>query len=235
MGERQPVLHAETTVEGHLVFDAFAHAAAGLRPGLIGRTDGFDELFFHPPQVLRIGTRRFLVGQRHYQRRGEVVLARQDHASRAGRMRMRRTDQNRLGGDAAFFVNRLTDGFHQGPTDGQGVDADQGNALLSVVEDRRPDFARIVQRLVERLAVSAGLFHTDVRRDVALRKPDFQQRFRCSGPSVDGPKAGKQRYDDRTSQNGKAATFHLKVSSYKEFFGSRRKDAHGFTSPGKYA
>ncbi len=121
---------------------------------------------------------------------------------------MRSADKNCLGGDAAFLVDRFTDGFHQGPTNGQGVDAHQGHATLAVVEDRRPDLARIVQGAVESLAISAGLLHADVGRDVALGKADFRQRLRRGRRSVGRTKAQDNRRGNCCDQEAKTTSSH---------------------------
>ena len=158
-------------------FDPLADAATGFGPSLIGRADGLDHLFLEPFQVFRVGARRLLIGQRLYQRRAVVIFSRQDHADRAGRMGMQGADENGLRRDTAPGVDRLPHRRHHWLANDQGVDADQGHPLLAVVEHGRPDFARIVQDSVEYLAVSAGPFHADLRRDVTFGEPDFQQRL----------------------------------------------------------
>ena len=120
---------------------------------------------------------------------------------------MRCADENCLGRDPAFRVHRLAHRFDQRPADAQGVDAHQGHALLAVVEDRRPDLARIVQRAVECLAVSAGLLHADVGRDVAFGKADLEQRFRRSRPNGSDSLARKQHDTNCTSEEVEKGRF----------------------------
>ena len=50
---------------------------------------------------------------------------------------------------------------------------------LSIVEDRRPHFAGIMKAGVKRLRVTAGTFHADSGRDVALGESGLD-RGRCS-------------------------------------------------------
>ena len=58
--------------------------------------------------------------------------------------------------------------MHQPPRHDQRIHAHQGRAHPAVVEHGRPDLAGVVKTAVKSLAVSAGLLHADVRRDVAL-------------------------------------------------------------------
>src|SRR5207244_3010316 len=58
-----------------------------------------------------------------------------------------------------------------------GVDADEGDAPVAVVEDGRPHLAGVVQRLVIRLAVAAGRLRADLRRDVALGETYLESGF----------------------------------------------------------
>ena len=76
-----------------------------------------------------------------------VELAGQDHARRAGRVRVRRADQHRLGRDAAFLLDPLPHLVDQRPANHQRVDAHQRHPALAVVEHSRADLARVVRRL----------------------------------------------------------------------------------------
>ena len=56
MGEGQPVLHSESPIEGHLVFDPGTDAALRVDSVFIGAADGLDDGLLDSLQVLRIGT-----------------------------------------------------------------------------------------------------------------------------------------------------------------------------------
>ena len=90
MGERQSVLHAEAAVEGRLVFDPLADAAAGFRSRLVGRADGFDELLSRPVS----GT-----WGRHrttFRRPATLPAASHGHIRRAGSCRSDPTNANAM-------------------------------------------------------------------------------------------------------------------------------------------
>ena len=78
--------------------------ARGL-PRCVGCDDGVDELLLDQSEILGIGTRRLLVGQLLHLLRGVVELAGQDHADRAGRVRVRGADQDVRFGNAALLLD----------------------------------------------------------------------------------------------------------------------------------
>ena len=82
-------------------------------------------------------------------------------------------------GDLFDFRARIQS---DGPRHEKRVDGHDDDLALSVVEHRRADLARIVEASVERLRVSAGTFHADPGRDIALRKSGFDGRRGFGGP-----------------------------------------------------
>ena len=95
------VLHAQPAIERHPVFLAGTGAAAGLDLGLVGGTDGLDDLVAHFVHIARVGAGRLFVGQAPDQLRGVVVLPGLHDPQRTRRVRMRSPDQHRLGANAA--------------------------------------------------------------------------------------------------------------------------------------
>lgn len=90
---------------------------------------------------------------------------------------MRGMNQDGLGRQTALLVNAATRRLHQGSSHKQGVDTDQSHALLTVIEDSRPHFARIVERTMVGLAVSSWALHSHGRGDVALGEPGAKERL----------------------------------------------------------
>ena len=174
---RQAVLHPKPPIEGDLVFDSLADADERRLPRSIRGTHRLDELLFNERQIFRVGGRRFFVGQLLDQRRGVIELSGHDHARRARRMRVRRADQDRRFGNAAAAVDLAPHLFDRLAADQQRIESDDGHALAAIVPDRGPHLARIVQRAMKRLAVSARLLHADLGRDVTLGKPDLERQW----------------------------------------------------------
>src|SRR5207248_4790756 len=84
-------------------------------------------------------------------------------------------DQNRLLVEAAALMDLSPDFLDRLATDNQRIQADDGDAVLSIVPNRGPHLARIVQRTVKRLAITARLLHADFGRNVALGKADLER------------------------------------------------------------
>ena len=83
-------------------------------------------------------------------------------------------NQDRFGSNATLLVDRFSDGLDKRTPHQQGIDPDQGNASLSVIEHGRSDFTRIVDRSVIRLAVTARLLHANLGSDVTFGKTDLE-------------------------------------------------------------
>src|SRR5205085_4729408 len=82
---------------------------------------------------------------------------------------------------------------HRRAVDTEGVDADEGDAVLAVVEHGRPDLARVVEGLVVRLAVPARLLRADRRGDVPLGEPGLEGRGLAAGGGEGEGEGGEGR------------------------------------------
>ena len=105
-----------------------------------------------------------------------VVFAGHDAGHRPGGVRVRGAEEDGVFGHAGLLGDGLADLVDGLAVDEQRVEADQGDAVLAVVENGRADLAGIVQGAVIRLAVAAGGLGADLRRDVAFGEPGLEDR-----------------------------------------------------------
>src|SRR5438477_589334 len=69
---------------------------------------------------------------------------------------MRRPEQDRRLGDAGLLRDRLADIADSLAMHPQGIEADEGDAVLAIIEDSSSHLARVVKRAVVGLAIAAG-------------------------------------------------------------------------------
>ena len=102
-------------------------------------------------------------------------------------MRMRRADQDGVRARSRTSSGSPRAGLDRLTADEERVDADDGDPLLAVVEDRRAGLARVVERPMISLAVSAGLLHADRGEMSRSAKPALKRLLE----SVAAPSAGR--------------------------------------------
>src|SRR5262249_32280262 len=120
---------------------------------------------------------------------------------------VRGAQQDRAFRDAGLCRDGLADVCDSLAVDEQSVEADEGDAILAVVQDGDARLARVMQRLVGRPAVAARRLAADGGRDVALGEAGLEGRRgglggRRRGGEKDGGKDGESwRAHGRASES----------------------------------
>jgi hypothetical protein len=78
-------------------------------------------------------------------------------------MGVRGADQDGTRLDPTSFLDRASDRLHRLTANEEGVDADDGNPRLAVVEHHGASLARVLGSLMIGLAVPSRLLHADRR------------------------------------------------------------------------
>src|SRR5689334_1649002 len=114
-------------------------------------------------------------------------------------MRVGRADQDcffRYPAAAVDFAPHLFDDL---TANEQRIEADHRHPLAAVIPNGGSDLARIMQRAMKGLAVSARLFHADFWRDVSFGKSDLQRDWLGGGLSRQNE--ASQTCDEKQSCN----------------------------------
>ena len=97
---------------------------------------------------------------------------------------MRSGEQDIFPRDAGFFLNEFARCFRRIASDGEGVEADDGDLLFPVVEDCGADLWRIVDDGSDGFAVVAGIFHPRIWNDLTVGESGFDLG-KCKGRQGD--------------------------------------------------
>jgi hypothetical protein len=184
VGIHPAVRHSETSVEAGLMFPSAADRELRLLALAVRLADRADRLAGGPIQIQRIRVRRELVDQRLHEvrrlreRRGFVPT------ERATAMGVRRRQHDLRARDAGAALDLAP--YRIAPVVRErkiaGVDADEGQRRVLLLQHRRANLQRIVNLFRIALPVAARDFHPQRRRHIGNRKSGSHNRL--SSPPV---------------------------------------------------